>query len=64
MEIIENYKDGILYYQFEGFNNMHFVNHLFTSRIGWNTKDTYDKISNIFSVPKTNIIKVKQVHGN
>jgi YfiH family protein len=63
MEMIENYRDGIFYYQFKSFNNIGFIKHLFSSRIGWNNKNIFDNISNIFDVPSDNIINVKQVHG-
>ncbi len=63
MGIIENNKDGFMYYQMEAFKDIDFANHLFTSRIGWNNENIKDKISHIFNVPKVNIINLKQVHG-
>ena len=62
MGIIEKHKEGVLYYQLELFNNVGYINHLFTSRIGWGNESISDKISSIFNVPKTNIVNVKQVH--
>ena len=63
MKIIETYKNEVLYYQFKSFNDVNYVNHLFTSRIGWSNENISDKISNIFNIPKANIVNVKQVHG-
>ncbi|NMB28052.1 MAG: peptidoglycan editing factor PgeF [Tissierellia bacterium] len=63
MGIIEKYNKGVLYYQFESFNKVAYINHLFTSRIGWNNENIPDKISSIFNVPKSNIVNVRQVHG-
>ncbi len=64
MGIIEKYnKGGVLYYQLELFNSIDYVNHLFTTRIGWSNENIPDKISSIFDVSKSNIINVNQVHG-
>lgn len=63
MGIIEKYSEGVLYYQLELFNSIDYVNHLFTTRIGWSNENIPDKISSIFNVPKSNIINVNQVHG-
>lgn len=63
MEIIEKNKDGILYYQFERFNSLNFIAHLFTSRIGWNNENISKKISEILKVSKSNQVNLKQVHG-
>lgn len=63
MAIIENYKNGILYYQFKAFKDIDYINHLFTSRIGWDNDNLAKNISHIFKVSKDNIIAVKQVHG-
>lgn len=63
MTIVKKYHKGALYYQFKRFKDIDFINHLFTSRIGWNHGDFEGKISNILNVPKDNIISVKQVHG-
>lgn len=63
MGIIEKYNKGVLYYQFELFNKVGYINHLFTSRIGWSNENILDKISIIFNVPKSNIVNVNQVHG-
>lgn len=64
MKIIEKNKDGILYYQFERFNELTYVDHLFTSRIGWNNENISNKLSEILHVPKSNQVNIKQVHGN
>ena len=63
MKLIEKYNEEVLYYQLELFNDVDYVNHLFTTRIGWNNENIFDKISSIFNIPKTNIINVNQVHG-
>lgn len=63
MEIIEKNRRGILYYQFERFNELNFIDHLFTSRIGWNNGNIPDKLSEILNMPKSNQVNLKQVHG-
>ncbi len=63
MPIIEKYQDGVLYYQFKRINDLKFIKHLFTSKIGWEYGNILDKISDIFKAPRANIITVKQVHG-
>ncbi|MBZ2173687.1 peptidoglycan editing factor PgeF [Schnuerera sp. xch1] len=63
MELIEQYKDNALFYQFKEFNNYNHIKHLFTSRVGWTNENIKYRISDIFNVPKSNIVSVKQVHG-
>lgn len=63
MGIIEKNRDGILYYQFERFNRLNYIEHLFTSRIGWNNGNITDKLSEILNMPKSNQVNLKQVHG-
>lgn len=63
MNVIELYKGDILYYEFNIFRDINFIKHIFTSRIGWNTENSLNNLSKIFSVPKTNIVNLKQVHG-
>lgn len=62
MTMIEKFENNDLYFQFKMFNDIKFVNHLFTSRIGWSS-DIRKRISNIFGIPEENVINVKQVHG-
>lgn len=57
-----NYKD-ILYFQIEGFTFDDHMNHLFTTRLGWNQNNIFDDISQVISVPKEKIYSAKQVHG-
>lgn len=61
MEIIERVEDGLTFFQIELFNNRN-VNHLFTSRLGWEN-NKIEKLSKLFNVPKDNIIGLTQVHG-
>lgn len=63
MAILEKYQRDLLYYQFQRFNDIDYINHLFTSRIGWNNDNLKSNISELFSVPENRIIAVKQVHG-
>lgn len=64
MGIIEKYKDEILYHQIEGFNLDNSINHLFTTRIGWNQEDIFVNLSSVLDIPEEKIYRVKQVHGN
>lgn len=60
--MIEKSEKGLLYLQFEEFNNLGFVKHLFTTRIGWSKKEHKEQLSNIFNIDLDRIINVKQVH--
>ena len=63
MNIIEKHDGRLLYYQFEAFRDIEYIDHLFTTRIGWDNSNIRDNISRIFNIPKSNIINTKQVHG-
>lgn len=63
MDIIEKYKDNTLFYQFKRLSDYENINHLFTSRIGWNMDYVKDQLAWILNVPVDNIVRVKQVHG-
>lgn len=64
MSIIKKYKDEILYFQLDKFKELDYIDHLFTSRIGWSNENIKKNISYIFNLPEDNIINVKQVHGS
>lgn len=64
MNIIERYDKDMLYYEFEELKKFSFVNHLFSSKIGWNLENTMENISKIFNVKKSNILHLKQIHSN
>lgn len=40
------------------------MNHLFTSRIGWDQKNIFRDLSKVLQVPEDKIYRAKQVHGN
>ena len=63
METIEIAKDRLLYYQFEGLREIDHIEHLFTSRIGWNDRNTTGQIARLFNMPETSRVGLKQVHG-
>lgn len=63
MSIVKRYKDEILYFQLDKFKELDYIDHLFTSRIGWSNENIKKNISDIFNISETNIINVKQVHG-
>lgn len=63
MGVIKKYSNDILYYEIEGFNQYKNIAHLFSTRIGWNQKNIFNDLSNIFNLPDERIYRVKQVHG-
>lgn len=63
MTIIEKHRNGILYYQFEKFVDINNINHLFTSKVGWDNDSFKANISDIFQIPEKNIISLKQIHS-
>lgn len=63
MKIIENRIGDIEYYEFHNLKEVSFVEHLFSSRIGWTIENTFDTVSRLLKVPRENIISLKQVHG-
>lgn len=63
MGIVEKYKNDILYYQIEGFSSDKKMNHVFSTRIGWQQDRLFNNLSEILDIPDENIYRVKQVHG-
>lgn len=63
MGVIEKYKDNILYYEIEGFNFDNNMNHVFSTRIGWEQDKLFDNLSRVLNIPERNIYRAKQVHG-
>lgn len=60
--MIEIREKGLLYLQFEEFNKLGLVKHLFTTRVGWTKKDHKEQLATIFDVEVERVINVKQVH--
>ena len=60
--LIEIREENRIYYQFKAFKEIDYINHLFTSRIGWEHSDQA-ALSNIFKTSRKKIIALKQVHG-
>ncbi len=52
------------YLQIEGFRFDNNMNHLFTSRRGWDQDNLFEGVEKIFDLPKERIFRAKQVHGN
>lgn len=63
MGIIERFYKNILYYQIEGFNSDENMNHLFSSRIGWDQDKLFENLRDLLDVPLDRIYSAKQVHG-
>lgn len=63
MGIIEKYKDGILYYQIEGFEFENRFNHIFSTRIGWRQENIFGDLAKVLDIPEEKIYRAKQVHG-
>ncbi|MBV1817814.1 peptidoglycan editing factor PgeF [Anaerosalibacter bizertensis] len=55
--------ENIQYYIIESFQKSNKVEHLFSTRIGWDNENFSKQISKIFDVEEDNIIFSKQVHG-
>lgn len=62
MELISD--GNIAYYRFKKLDEIDFINHLFSSRIGWSIENTFPNTSKILNIPEENIVSLKQVHGN
>lgn len=60
--MIEKSEKGLLYFRFKEFNDLGFIKHIFTSRVGWINKQNKEQLSNILNVDMERIIDVKQVH--
>lgn len=63
MGVIESYKNNILYYQIEGFGADKKMNHLFSTRLGWEQDKIFDNLSEVLDIPEEKIYRTKQVHG-
>lgn len=55
--------EDIQYYIIESFQESNKVEHLFSTRIGWDNEKFSKQISKIFNVKEDNIVFSKQVHG-
>lgn len=63
MNIIENYKTDILYYEIKDFNFKDKFSHVFSTKIGWDQKNIFEDMSHILEIPEEKIFRAKQVHG-
>lgn len=63
MEIIEKIKNGLTYYQFKRFNQLDWLEHIFTSKIGWDNESISEKLSKCLDMPESKRVSLKQVHG-
>lgn len=63
MGILEKKKDNILYYQIQGFNFNNKIDHVFSTRIGWEQDKLFNNLSNVLALPEEKIYRAKQVHG-
>lgn len=63
MMILKKYEDNKLYLDINKFKVDDDVEHLFSTRIGWNQKDLIGDLSDILNVKKDKVYTVNQVHG-
>lgn len=63
MGIIERNKDNILYYKIEGFSFDEKMNHIFSTRLGWEQDKLFNNLSKVLALPEEKIYRAKQVHG-
>ncbi|WMM23345.1 peptidoglycan editing factor PgeF [Tissierella sp. MB52-C2] len=63
MTVIKKYRDKILYYEINGFNEEKRINHLFSTRIGWEQDKIFHNLSYVLDIPEEKIYRAKQVHG-
>lgn len=63
MGIIEKIHRDKLYYEIEGFKFDNTMDHLFSTRIGWNQSKLFHNLGEIFDIPDSKIYRAKQVHG-
>lgn len=64
MSIVKECRENINYFQFERFQEMNFINHIFSSKTGWTIENTFNNISKILNIEEVNIIHLKQIHSN
>ncbi len=64
MSIIEKHKKEKIYFQIKDFESAYKINHLFSSRIGWNQKNIFKDLSKVLNLSEEKIYRLKQVHGN
>ena len=63
MNIIEKYKEDILYFRIKDYNFENKFNHVFSTRTGWNQKNIFKDMAKIIGVEEEKIFRAKQVHG-
>ncbi|NLX60967.1 MAG: peptidoglycan editing factor PgeF [Tissierellia bacterium] len=60
--MLEKKKKEFLYLQFQELNDLNFVKHIFTTRIGWTKENYKEELSKLFNIDTDKIINVNQVH--
>lgn len=60
--MIEKREGELLYLQFKELNDLGFVRHIFTSRIGWTKENHKEILSRLFNIDMERIVNVNQVH--
>lgn len=63
MAVSENYKGEILYYTIDGFEDDR-LEHLFSSREGWDQENIFKGVETIFGLEDERIYRASQVHGD
>lgn len=61
--ILKKYKGNKLYLELDDFKIDDDVEHLFSTRIGWNQKNLIQDLSEILNITRENIYTASQVHG-
>lgn len=61
--ILKKYKDDKLYLQINKFKVDDDIEHLFSTRVGWNQKNLLEDLSDILNVEEDKVYTVNQVHG-
>ena len=64
MNILKEHKENIQYFQFKRFQEIDFIDHIFSSKIGWAVENTFNNVSNILDIEEVNIIHLRQIHSN
>lgn len=63
MSINKRFHQDILYYQIENYNQDEYMNHIFSTRIGWVQDELFENLGDVLRIPKERIYRAKQVHG-
>lgn len=63
MSILENYYKDKLCLKIQGFQFDDKMDHIFSSRIGWDQNELFDDLAEVWNISDKNIYKARQVHG-